>query len=217
MPKADAAAIALFKRPQKWQAERPPNKRDERRYFAIVGSGKSIDQVALEDNVSPDAVQYSLDRVNMWKARHSNEMVALKINEATMNQMGGVEQAFATGLKAKKIERLGGGKTRMVEDVGMQMKTVDTMRGLLELTQPRAPLIQNNTQVNRYGAGAPGSYTSGMSFESRIREARERRGLKNEDEEMIEAEYQDTEKDLSEELGDIGIDLNDASENENPA
>jgi hypothetical protein len=52
-----------------------------------------------------------------------------------------------------------------------------------------------------------------MSFESRLRSIREKRGLKNEDEEVIvDAIDADTDQSVEEELSDIGVDLEEEEE-----
>lgn len=140
-------------------------------------------------------------------------MVVMKANEAVLESMNKVPKVFARGLEAKKRDKTG----RQVHDVATQLRTVDTMRSFAEMGQPRAPVVQQNQQFN-YNGGRAG-FAPGMSFESRLRTIRERRGLSNGDEEdtVLEGEVVDEVQSLEEELEGIGIDLDDADEDSDAA
>jgi len=168
----------------------------------------TIEDIAGQENVSPLVVQKSIDCMKEYRYRHSNEMVALRVNEIVIGKMAGVGEVFDRGLNAKKMVPIGGGRHKSMPDIAMQLKTVDTIKSLQEVAQPKVPLVQNNTQFNN-NMNTPG-YQPGMSFESRLRAIREKRGLKSEEDEVIlDAAEVDDDQSAEEELSDIGIDLND--------
>jgi hypothetical protein len=171
----------------------------------------TIEDISGQEGVAQSIVQQSIDRCKEYRYRCSNEMVALRVNEVVIEKLDGVGEVFDRGLTAKKFVPAGGGKFRNVPDIAMQLKTIETIKSLQEVAQPKAPLVQNNTQFNN-NLNAPG-YQPGMSFESRLRSIREKRGLKNEDEEVIvDAIDADTDQSVEDELADIGVDLEEGEE-----
>ena len=136
-------------------------------------------------------------------------MVHLKVNEKVLEALDGVGKVFRTGLSAKKHLPIGGGKFKAVDDVALQLKTVETIKSLHEVTQPKAPLVQNNTQFNSNFSNQNASHP-GTSFESRLRKIREQRGLSNDEGVRVGyAEDPSEDQSVEDELSDIGIDLED--------
>lgn len=177
----------------------------------FAGKNMTIEDIAARENVSVQRVQESIDCVKEYSFRHSNDMVALRVNELFIQKIDRVAKVFDRGLMAKKRVPAGKGKYVTVADVGMQLKTVETIKSMQEIAQPKAPLVQNNTQFNNNLN--PSGYQPGMSFEARLRQVRERRGLKNEEEAVIlDAAEVDGESTLEEELEGIGVDLDDGDE-----
>ena len=164
--------------------------------------------------MGPEFIQRSLDIVREYRYRFSNEQVALAINERVIETMPRIGEVFSEGLAAKKFLPTRNGRYKEVPDVAMRLKTVETIKSLQDVAQPRGPLIQNNTQFNQNNVNAPG-YQPGMSFEARLRAVRERRGLKNEEDVVIlDAAEVDDDQTLSEEMEGLGIDMDEEEEDE---
>lgn len=219
-PSTALALMPILSEKDDKRARKDPGPRDRRRWFQVVGKGMPVEEVAKIEGVLPITVQNSIDLMKEWRHRNSNENVALKVNELFISHLDGVSKVFKTGLGAKKqiqIGRTKAGITKFkdVPDVAMQLKTVETIKSLQELAQPKVPLVQTNQQFNTNvgGGNGNGEYHSGMSFESRIRMLREKRGMKNE-EELEELEEADIlgETSVEDELSDIGINLDEGDE-----
>ena len=197
----------MQKRNAKPLSSRKLSPADRRRWFLYVGKQMTIEDIAGQENVSVPIVQRSIDTMKEYRYRHSNEMVALRVNEVVIEKLDSVGEVFDRGLNAKKMVPIGGGRHKAMPDVAMQLKTVETIKSLQEVAQPKAPLVQNNTQFNNNNVGNPG-FQPGMSFESRLRLVREKRGLKNEDEEVIlDAAEVNDDQSVEDELSDIGVDI----------
>jgi hypothetical protein len=185
-----------------------------------TGKGLTIDDIAEQENVSPVTVQDSIDIMREYRFRNSNDNVALAINETVLSHITGISRTFKRGLAAIKYIPGGvtrGGKTKYVkvDDTAMQLKTVASIRGLQEIAQPKAPLIQNNTQFNNNPGGPGMGFAPGMSFESRLRKIREQRGLTNDEETGVEsAADADVDQTLQDELADQGIEIDETEEGE---
>ena len=179
----------------------------------FAGKNMTIEDIAEREHVTVLRVQESIDRMKEYSFRHSNEVVALRVNELFIQKIEKMGKVFDRGLMAKKSIRVGRDKFKDVPDVAMQLKAVETIKSMQEIAQPKAPLVQNNTQFNN-NLNSPG-YQPGMSFESRLRIAREKRGMKNEEaDEIIDAVEVDDGPTLEEEFEGIGVDLAEGEEGE---
>lgn len=193
---------------RKQRVSKNPGPIDRRRWFMHIGLSMTVEEIANQEDCNPVIVQRSIDCCKEYRYRCSNEMVALRVNEVVLGQLAGVGTVFGQGLKAKKLVPAGHGEYKSVADIAMRLKTVETMKSLQEISQPRAPVIQNNAQFNNNFPGG-GSSAPGMSFEARLRIARERRGMVNDEAaNVIDAEEADIDQTLDEEMEDMGIDLN---------
>lgn len=172
-----------------------------------VGQQMTVEDIAAQEGVSEQIVQRSIDCMKEYRFRHSNDMVALRVNEVVLSQLDGVASVFKKGLGAKKYVPIGGGEFKRVDDTAMQLKTVETLKSLHEVAQPKAPLVQNNTQFNN-NVTHP-AYQSGMSFEAKLRLARQRRGMSSDEDVVIDSAADvDEPQSVEDELADIGVDLN---------
>jgi hypothetical protein len=134
---------------------------------------------------------------------HSAEMAVIQANSMVIDSMSGVKKVIDRGLLAKKRDRDG----KLVHDISLQLKTVETLRGFAEMGQPKTPAFQLNQQFNSGGTQQP-AIQGGGSFEARLRLIREQKGLENGD--MVDArdaEYVDDEQTVEDELSDIGVDI----------
>ena len=177
------------------------------------GLGLTVEEIAVRENVKADKIQDSIDRCREYRNRFTNEMVALKVNEVTLKALEGIPGVFKRGMEAKKEifagnTKDGKAKFKVVPDVAMQLKTVETLGKMHDMAQPRVPLVQNNTQFNNT-VGGNQHLRGGTSFESRLRQIRAARGMTNHEETIIEnAAEADEDQTLAEELAEqVGIDI----------
>jgi len=192
----------------KEKSSRNPGATDRRRWFLHVAKGLTIEEIADRESVGVARVQDSIDRCKEYRYRFSNENVALRVNEIVIGQMESINTVFSEGLKAKKYLPLPKGRYKTVPDHQSRLDTVKTIKSLQEVAQPKVPLVQNNTQFNNNTGGM--GFAPGMSFESRLRLVRQKKGLSNLEDEVIEdAELADTDQTLDEELEEQGISLED--------
>lgn len=214
--KAVTALVKRKPRPPKFDPLAKPTPQDERRW-TLAMTGRGAEEIAIAEGVAPETVERSLILMRAYRYRNSNDVVQLRLNETVLAQMPAVGRTLTAGLKAKKIIPLGMGKSKTVPDHAIQLKTVETIKGLHELAQPKVPLVQNNTQLNFPGQGqSGGQVAAGLSFESRVRMLRERRGLTNgenereyDEGELMEGEQDETE-DFIEDMAASGVERVDA-------
>jgi hypothetical protein len=159
-------------------------------------------------------VQESLATVDEYRSYVSSDVVEMKVNEIALDLLEDSRDVLRGALKADKVIHVfKNGKVKKEADHLMRLKAHDRVRLLLETTRPKVPGIQLNQQINNNQNGdhvAP----DGMSFEARLRRIREKRGLKDEAD-IIEMEVDDNEEQsVEDELGDIGIDLDEGDEDE---
>ncbi len=183
-----------------------PTAKDRERYFRYSAKGLSIEEIAAQDLCTVEYAQASIDIYERYKQSVSDEMVVMRINETVIGQMGGVNRVIGEGLKANKVVHVNKETGAVTErpDHAVRLKTVETVRGLVETVRPKVPGLQLNQQFNN---GIPGqSIGSGMSFEAVLRKKREQKGLANEQSaEVVEAELTH-EEEIAKEFADFGGD-----------
>lgn len=220
MAKKKISALALIP-PQmpvaKVKRKNGPNRADLIRWY-LRRKGHSDEEIGARTGCGVKAVNNSISVVEEYRELTSNDMVDMKIGEVVMKAMDDVPAVFRRGLTAKRVVRHPGtGRAKTEHDVGMQLKTVETIKSFQELARPRTPGVMLNQQFNN-GASPDHPQGSGMSFESRLRAIREKRGMLNE-ENVIEvtAEEADSEMSLEEELAEQDIDIEEAETDEGSA
>jgi len=191
---------------------------DLRRWFLYEGQGMSVQDIAArEKNTRPDIVQASLDYIKEYMFRNQTQVLNAETVQMARERLGDASMALKGAMKADKVVHVDRetGKIKTVPDHAMRIKGVMETRRIIETMQPRQPGVMLNQQFN--SNVAVNGYRPGMSFESRLRFLREKRGMKNEDEftgEIIEAS-DDEGSTVEEELAEIGIDLKDADQTDN--
>lgn len=196
--------------PPREGAKPKPGRMDIRRWVMATVSGMSTAEIATRTGVSPQIAQASIDRVKEYRGFYSNDLLQSRLIEVAMDQLGNVGKVWNRGMKATKRDNK---SQRMVADVLVQLKTVDSVRSFVETVQPKGPGIQLNQQFNNGGGGNGHGTGTGMSFEARLREQRAKRGLTNT--EGVTDRTTDDASDgqtLEEELEGIGVDLDDAED-----
>jgi hypothetical protein len=166
-----------------------------------------VEQIAARHNMSVEAVNAGLQRMEAHRSLCSNELFDMEVNAMLMGHMGQISKVIGEGLKAQIVitgKDPEDGKTKVIfrtPDTATRFKAIEEARKLNELTRPKGPgvavNIQNNNNQNNTTA-------TGRSYEDVLRAARDRRGLANE-EAIKDAAYEDvdeTEEDDEELEGD---------------
>ena len=187
-----------------------PTPADKRRWFLVEGNQKTVEQVAVEEGVSPLVVQTSIDRIRSWMFRNQLPVLTVSMVETLLDQIGGMSKVFQQGMKAEKVIFVDKetGKVKKAPDTAMRLKTITEIRGLMETVQPRTPLVQTNQQFINGVPGGENRYGPSMSFEAILRKKRGEVGLANE-QEIAEAEIVTAEDELANEFKDFGGDEDD--------
>ncbi len=211
MPKADSRkkpkmvkSMALVPIPRETgKRGRPaPGVADRKRWVMFKVHGKPVEEIANICHCSPIAVQESIDYMEQYRLYYSNDLLETKIRETAMERMDAVGTVFDGGLKANKSVQQRDGRSKSMPDWGTRLKTVETMKSLIESVQPKAAGIQLNQQFNN-GQGGPG-FGPGLSFEAMLRKKREAAGMANDQEvDIIDAEVSQ-EDEIEDEFADFG-------------
>lgn len=206
----------------KQRTSKSPSRSDRICWNAYKRERKSFEQIATEQNMSLAAVGNAIQRMDEYRCLVSEDEVNLAINEIALAGMKKVGSVITKAMDAKIVtrERVGENKSGNAKyktfsrpDHATHLKAVETFKALIESTRPKGGGVNIALQQNNGGGGGGGDIRpQGHSFEERLRRAREQRGLKDEvgivDAEEIEAST------LADELGDIGIDLEDEEDGE---
>jgi hypothetical protein len=188
-----------------------PTKRDKEIYL-LYRSGVSTETLAVRYGVKEPAIKSAIERWVLERDSYNIEEQNLELAKMTSRLAPRSEKVLADAMKAEHTVNVGRGQKvimKKVADHATRIKAVETWKSIQEMARPKGGGITVNTQVNngKDGAGAPTS-TRGFDFEARLRDIRERKGLKN-DESVIEAEFEDGEETdaLADELAEMGIEL----------
>lgn len=168
-----------------------PSKRD-RDFFLMSRRGWSPEDIAVRNNTSVPVVKAALDRYALYRDSLANEEIDLDLNAMAARLIPKAEKVLTGAMGATVSKTFTKGKktfTRAVPDHGTRLKAIETMRSMVEAARPKGGGIQINTQVNNGKNGEPARVVK-FDFESRVRMARESKGLANDDA-PITAEYED--------------------------
>lgn len=188
-----------------------PTKRDKEIYLLYRG-GVSTETLAVRYGVKEPAIKAAIERWVLERDSYNIEEQNLELAKMTSRLSSGAEKVIADAMKAQHTVNVGRGQKvimKKVADHATRIKAVETWKSIVETGRPKGGGIQINTQVNngKDGAGTPTS-TRGFDFEARLRDIRERKGLKD-DESVIEADFDEAEETdaLADELAEMGIEL----------
>jgi len=165
--------------------------------LAIVALDKmGIDEATISQrlHIKTITVQRSLLKWYRRQLAGSSEMVHLRVNEMGLEQIEEVNKLIADGLRATKpIFDENNVEIRREPDLAARRQFARDLREWLKDVQPKAPLIAANlTQNNQTNTFNNGS-TRGLNMEGRLRAIREKHGLRNDDEDVVDAEFIDEE------------------------
>lgn len=188
-----------------------PSKKDRDRYL-LSRRGWTAEALAGREGVKEHIIKASIEKYQLYRDSLDVTEQDLVLAEMTSRIAPKAEKVLSDAMKAEHTVNVGRGQKvimKKVADHTTRIKAVETWKSIVETGRPKGGGIQINTQVNngKDGAGTPTS-TRGFDFEARLRDIRERKGLKN-DESVIEADFDDAEETdaLADELAEMGIEL----------
>ena len=209
---ASSTTTALALLEEKPTSVRKPNVRDKN-IWILASKGWSDDQLAVRFKISVVAVQEAKVRWMLYAASLNPESQDLAISEMFGRLLPKTEKVMTEAMKAEHLINVGRGREvimKKVADHATRLKSVEMVKTIIEVTRPKGGGITVNTQVNNGRGEAGGANTSskGFDFEARLRDIRERKGLANEADDVVDAEFVDEETDeLADELAEMGIEL----------
>lgn len=206
----ETTSLALITRPAASLGK--PTQKD-RNIWLLKKRGRSDDELATLFGVGIDKIRQAYDRWDLHVSKYDNIELDRALVEVGMEMLPQVKKSIAGALTATKLETVTKGKKviqRRVADRATQLKAVATYRDLMEVTRPKGVGVQVNTQINNPGGDKPSSTPKGFDFESRLRMIRADKGLSNDDA-VQDGEFEDVDPDesLSNELAEIGIEIDD--------
>lgn len=178
-------------------------KRDRERYIAYK-NGKSVDEIAAgEKNGTTLKVQQSIQKMLVYFSATSHEVVDARANElaiGTLDKLGAliddVLQAEKTEyIEEERLDPTDPEKKKKVKveipikvpDLKMRLQVFDKITDLIGAVRSKNGIsITTNTNVQQNNALFAGS--GKRSMEERLRLAREKQGLRNDDAPIIDAE-----------------------------
>lgn len=186
-----------------------------KRDLSIIALHKlGLDEEAIVHRLKLDTlrVQASLLKFYRRQAAANHEMMQIGVNEMGLDRLAEVNAAIADGLTATKpVKNEKGEVTGWVPDRVERREMARLLKEWIAVVMPKTPLISQNinqnNQQNNYLSGR------GLSFESRLREKREARGLLN-DANVVDAEVveDDELEDEEETEGSEDVDETEGSE-----
>ena len=177
----------------------------------MARAGVSEDEIAARLNVGLDIVKAGVGAMEAYRQSYSHDIVDMKINEVVINQLDNMQQAFSDGLAAMRLlEETGpNGEPIFQIDHNTRIKMIDAISNLIDKVRPKTGagvavniLNQNNNQNVAGGAG--------RSFEARVRTLRDRRGIKDQSDNIIEANPGEDDNDPLEDGSEGNTDYSDA-------
>ena len=178
----------------------------------------SVDEIATQTGCNLAQVQDSLQRYEMARAEVSNEEVDMAINQTVLKSMEATQKVFSEALRAKHVNVTYDKNNKKIKqtlpDHATRLKAVDTIKNLMDAVRPKGGgiTVNANTQVNNGNGGIPVAPRS-FDFEARLRDIRERKGLKN-DGGVIDGDFEEAEDkdELADELSEMGIEIDEDEE-----
>lgn len=209
----ESTAIALLK-PARLTEK--PKKRDKDIYL-LSRRGWSDDALATQFKLNPLTVKEARDRYQLYRDSLATDEQDLALAEMVARVMPKSEKVLVDAMKADRHILTKSGGTKKVADHETRLKAVEMVKGIIETSRPKGGGIQINTQVNsnQPGGGVQQGVRS-FDFEARLRTIREKKGLKNDEVEIADGEYEDGEEVdvLGDELAEMGIELDEDDDEE---
>ena len=154
--------------------------------------GQTDEEIALAEHTDVLRVRKSIQKVLSYQSSVSHEAVDMAANElaiSTLQKMSGLIDDLLAAEKDKTIKREDGTEgVIQVPDLKMRSTVVDKITKLIQSVRKGDGLSVNVNQNNQTNVAVVAGGGARRSFESRLREKREARGLQNNDDNIIDAE-----------------------------
>src|SRR5258708_1924420 len=106
------------------------------RRFDLNKSGKSIEEIAESEGVSPKSIRKSIESVTLYRTRNTHENMNQVLTSVVMRLGEKTEDALAQAL-ASKIDIQIGNKTVKEPDHSTRLKAVSEIRQIAQVVQPK--------------------------------------------------------------------------------
>lgn len=167
-----------------------PTEKDRRRYYASK-SGRSVEEIAKDEDVGVGTVENSISRVRTEYQKYTTEETGVAIRRALFDMLPLVKKMFHGALNAtmyvdRKVfiedpethEKTAFEESIEVPDHHIRLKGAHAFSELLAVVQPKDPaiVVNANTQNNILNQTMPGMPGQLSSPEAVIRQIRQERG-----------------------------------------
>jgi len=133
-----------------------------RRYQRNTELGEGIPEIAKSEGVTEETVRQSINAVRLYRTRHKVEYAHEALVGVVLNTAPKIQRTLDKVLTAK-TEITIGGKVRKVDDLSMQLRGVEMVKGIVQTVQPRGPSTQ--VQINNANlAKAHGERVASSSY-----------------------------------------------------
>lgn len=145
-----------------------PTPKDRRRY-AMIRRGHSIEEVAGIEKVSVETINKSLLVMTMYQDAYSHESIEFATNEVFLSKLDAISTTLDEAMKAQRPNQQG----VMEADHDMRLKAIQTAKSLLDSIRPKGGGVNVNVQQNNNVNPSNGPARGG--FEGIVRRLEERR------------------------------------------
>jgi hypothetical protein len=176
-----------------------------RRYYRNHELGEGIPEIAKSEGVEEETVRQSIHSVQLYRTRHKVEHAHEAMVGVVLNATPKVQRTLDKVLTAKTEITDAAGKVRKVDDLSMQLRGVEMVKGIIQTVQPRGPstAVQINNANMAHAQSARVATSSYVGMEDMLTEimkeqqtqpAPEQRQLTGAKLESVRGEYVDTEE-----------------------
>lgn len=172
-----------------------PNQ-NQKAFFALYKCGKNKDEIAGFMKVKPEEVEHGILIFKIWMGINDPDVARAKVSEEVMRGIHGAGRRLQAAQRATRVvspetlDEKGNIKTPRIEETD-HTTVIAAIRAAGELYDKFQE--KKGTEVNVGVQTNVGANSSGHSFEERLRLLRERRGLKNDNPDLQQAELVDDE------------------------
>ena len=182
----------------------------DRRRWLLSSQGMSPEEISVRTNSKVQSVKDSLIKMGAYFQANSHQVVDARVNELALSKLDKASQMLDEAFEA--IRYGSDGKpildpvtAKPLPDFSTALKAFKAIKDFIEAIRPKGSAVA--LQVNN-NSGNTTIMTGVRSYEERLRAARERNGMRNDDEvpviqaEEVEADYDESEEEFDEDASD---------------
>ena len=158
--------------------------------------GQTDEEIALAEHTDVLRVRKSIQKVLSYQSSVSHEAVDMAANElaiSTLQKMSGLIDDLLAAEKDKTIKREDGTEgVIQVPDLKMRSTVVDKITKLIQSVRKGDGLTINQNNISQTNAMI--IQKRGLTVEERIRAVREKNRLRNDDDNILDAEFEEEEE-----------------------